>query len=324
MRVALVLVLLSALALTGCLREFDDPHFVRIVGVDLRPANVLSQDVVLNVTSTLDNRGGGASGQLLIEAKAYDEGSGFLLAENRTPVGTLPGDTTRAVSMTVRVPRAGNVRIDVTIFEDEQGKERSSVSTRNLGALEPEVLDTGLRVRDMDFLVQDVSVDGANRTRAQIQADLYLTNEADAASEDLRIQVKAREITTSLVSDVQWIDTGSVPAGATLIRSTNLTVADGYNYAIEVLTWRGSVVVARNEDTVQLAPTFAKPKDQELVTTDPNVNDFLAGRGDGQQRAPTSFEDRGVSEPTVPGFGAAAALGAIALVVLVLRGRRTS
>lgn len=320
MRVALV-AMIAALPLAGCLQEFEDPHHVRIVRVDLSPANVLSQDVILNVTSTLDNRGGGASGNVRLEAKAYSEDTGFLVAENETVVGRLGGDTTQDVGVFVRVPRSGNIRVDVALFEDDQGKERASVSTRNLGALEPEVLDTGLRIRDMDFLVQNVTVEG-NLTRARVQTDLYVTNEADVPSEDLRVQVKAREISTRLVADIAWIETGSVPPGSTLIRSTNLTVADGYNYLIEVITWRGDVVVARNEGTVQLAPTFTKPTDQELVTTNPNVNDFLRGG----QTAPTSADfapgRSGVPEPAVPGFGALAALLAVGLAAIVLARRR--
>lgn len=326
MRAALLASLLALSgALAGCLQEFEDPHHVRIVGVDLAPASVLSQDVVLNVTSTLDNRGGGASGELKLVAKAYSEESGFLVAENETRVGRLAGDTTMPVGTFLRVPRAGAIRIDVSIFEDEQGLQSASVSARNLGALDPQVLDTGLRVRDMDFLVRNVTTEG-NLTRARIQADLYVTNEGDAASEDLRVQVKAREIQTRLVADVAWIETGSIPPGATVIRSADLTVADDYNYLIEVVTWRGDVVVARNEDTVQLAPTFVKPTDQELVTTNPNVNDFLQ-KGN-QLTSPTSYEGDFAAgrsaEPAVPGPGAAAALLALVVAFLVVLARRRS
>ena len=325
MRAALLASIATLATLAGCLQEFEDPHYVRIVSVDLSPADVLSQDVVLNVTSTLDNRGGGASGDIKLVIKAYSEESGFLVAENESLVGRLGGDTTRSVDAFLRVPRSGNLRIDVALFEDDQGKERASVSTRNLGALEPEVVDTGLRIRDMDFLVQNVTREG-NATRARIQVDLYLTNEGDAASEDLRIQVKAREISTRLVSDIAWVDTGSVPRGSTLIRSTNLTVADGYNYVIEVITWRNDVVVARNEDTVQLAPTFTKPTDQELVITDPNVNDFLnKGQFDSAPGYPTHEGRMAAGDapaPAVPAPGLAALLLAIGVASVLAFARR--
>lgn len=323
MRLALLVALLPLLGMSaGCLNEFSDPHYVRIVNVDLQPEEVLSQDAILNVTSTLDNRGGGDSGQIRLFAKAYSEDSGFLVAENETQVGIISGDTTRPVSMMVKVPRSGNIRIDVSVFEDGQGKERSSISARNLGALAPGLIDTGLRIRDMDFLVQSVfTEEGRNSSRARIQADLYVTNEGRAPSEDLRIQVKAREISTRLVSDVAWIETGSIPTGSTLIRSTNVTVADGYNYAIEVLTWRGDVVVARNEGTVQLAPTFTKPKDQELVTTNPNVNDFLPPP---TYATPAYEGSYPTASPRVPGFEVVSLIAAVLATGFVLARRRRS
>lgn len=340
-RAAVLFALVAPLALGGCLNQFEDPHHVRIVNVDLQPDTVLSQDVLLNVTATLDNRGGGASGGIRLGVKAYSEESGFLVAENETQVGVIAGDTTRPVSLGLKVPRLGNVRVDVTVFEDEQGKERASISARNLGALEPGVLDTGLRVRDMDFLVQNVTSEG-NRTQARIQTDLYVTNEGRDASENLRVQVKAREVSTRLVADVAWIETSSVPTGSTIIRSTNLTVADGYNYAIEVLTWRGDgrsascgdaaadgcggIVVARNEGIVQLAPTFTRSKDMEVITTNPNVNDFLssptAQRTDGASYGGNPSDGLSAPSPRVPGFGAGAALVAALVVGLLFAKRR--
>src|SRR5688500_13902534 len=119
MRAAILALLLPTLALAGCLREFEDPHALRIVSVDLSPARVLSQEIVLNVTTVLDNRGGGATGPVRVEAKAYREETGFLAAENATHVGPIPGDTTRPVSLTVRVPREGGARVEVAVFEGD-------------------------------------------------------------------------------------------------------------------------------------------------------------------------------------------------------------
>lgn len=303
----------------GCLNEYADPvepHNLRVANVDLSPERVLSRDVVLNVTVTLDNRGGGASGDVRLLAKAYDEGSGFLVAEDQAQVGVLPGETTRPVPMALTVPRQGSMRVDVTIFEDELATQRATVTARNLGVLEPEVLDTGLRVSELDFLVRGVTGE-ANGTRVRVQADLYLTNEGGATSESLRMQVKAREVSTQLVADVQWLESGGIGAGTTVVRSVNLSVADGYNYVFEILTWRGDVVVARNEGTVQLAPTFVKPANQEVVTTDPDVRDFLGGTP-----APTAHgTPMATPEPEVPGLAGPAIALAVGLAAILIRRR---
>ncbi|MFA5860849.1 MAG: hypothetical protein WDA16_04055 [Candidatus Thermoplasmatota archaeon] len=325
MRAAGLVLVIAIVALSaGCLQTFESPHSLHIVNLDIAPAHVLSQDVILNVTTVLDNRGGGDSKPVKLQAKAYSEDTGFLLVENQTTVGIVPGDTTRSILMQVKVPRAGSVRVDVAVFEDEQGQERASISARNLAALEPNVLDTGLRIRDVDFLVQNVTRDGVgNGTRVRVESDLYVTNEGASDSESLRIQVKAREVTTRLIADVQWLETGSIAAGSTVVRAVNLTVPDRYNYQFEILTWRGDVVVARNQGDVQLAPTFVKTKDQDVVTTNPNVNDFLQAPGVTMPTASTAYYPGTFPTPTpkVPGFEAVA-LVAAAAVALLLIGRR--
>ena len=330
MRAGLAALLLLLAATAGCLNEFEDPHHLRITTLEISPARVLSQEVVLNVTAFVDNRGGGDSGPVRLHAKAFGDATGFLLAEQETEVGVVGGDTTRAVPMTLQVPREGGVRIDVVLFEEDLGRQTASVHARNLGALQPEVLDTGLRVSDVDFVVRDVAP-GTNRTggRATIQTDLYVTNEGTQPSEDLRVQVKAREMSTSLVSDVAWVGTGAIAPGTTVIRSVNLTVPEGYNYVFEILTWRGEVIVARSEGTVQLAPTFVKPKDQEVVTENPNVRDFLSpthapppGGAEWSSGGIAGSGNRAPS-PEVPGPGAGLALlAALAASALILLRRR--
>jgi hypothetical protein len=318
----------------GCLNEFEEPptpHFLRVTNLEISPAQVLSQEVILNVTAYLDNRGGGDSGAARLQAKAFGEANGFLLAEAESVVGVVPGDTTRPVSMQVKVPREGGVRVDVVLYEDDLGRQTASIRASNLGSLEPEVLDTGLRVQDVDFIVRDVAP-GSNRTgaRATIQTDLYVTNEGDRASEDLQVQVKAREVSTRLVSDVAWVGTGAIAPGATVIRSVNLTVPEGYNYAFEILTWRGEVIVARSEGVVQLAPTYVKPTNTEVVTDVANVRDFLTPTNApqaptfGYYDSPGGAAGMGNVEPNVPGPGAAALVIAVlaASSILVFRRRR--
>lgn len=335
-----VWLLALVLPLAGCLNEYEDPHALRIVGIDLQPARIHASDLVLNVTTGLDNRGGGATGDLKLVAKAYSDEKGFLLAEETRNVGSRPGDTTRDVSIQLQVPREGSVRVEVTVFEDELGQQSASVTAWNLHTLEPEVVDTGLRISDMDFLVRGVERFG-NATRATIQADLYLSNEGSDVSENLRMQVKAREVATRLVADVQWVETGGVLTSTTVIRSVNLTVPDNYNYVFEILTWKGDVIVARSEGIVQLAPTFERPKDTQVTTSDPDVRDFIYGGAPMDTRFDESYLSDGAMEaggaggrfyypptsgtpaPRVPGFTAAAlALGVVAAALAL--GRRRS
>lgn len=313
---ALIVPLLLAAGAAGCLREFDEPSFVQIANLDLAPAQVLARDVVLNVTTTLDNSQRGDADAVRLKAKAYSETTGFLVAENTTASFAVPGDTTMPVSQFLKVPRDGSVRIEVLMFEEARGERRATISARNLASLEPEVLDTGLRVSDLDFVVRNVSAE-----RVRVQTDIYVTNEGRDASESLRMQVKAREVSTSLVSDVQWLTTGSVVPQATAVRSVNLTVADGYNYVFEILLWRGDVIIARHEGTVQLAPTFQKPEDQEVITTNPDIKDFVRPTSPADSSGAPGF---GAPETAdgVPGAAAGAALVAVGAAALAIGRRR--
>lgn len=321
----LLVYLACAASLAGCLNTFEEPehlqpHYIRIVNLDVSPARVLSQEIALNVTTTLDNRGGADSDPVRLYAKAYSEDRGFLIAENATEVGIVRANTTRAVPLHLTVPREGSVRIDVALFEADLGKERASVSARNLGSVEPEILDTGLRVMDVDFLVGEVT--NGTPPRVRIQTDLYITNEGTSTSEDLQVQVKAREVQTSLVADVQWVGTGAIEPQTTAIRTVNLTVPDDYNYVFEIVTWRDQTIVARSEGAVQLAPTFVKRNDTEIVTTDTNVNDFV--KPTPVTMAPTyeyGAPHVGAPTPSVPGPALAVVVLALAAVALALRRR---
>ncbi len=321
MRAPLLLLLAGLAASAGCLRSFEPPHEIAIDRLDLKPDRVMSQEVLLNLTTVLTGRGSGAASNVSLQAKAYSEDTGFLLAESETPVGDLAGETTHAVSQLLSVPRSGGVRLDVRLFEGDAARGGASISARNLQSLEPNVLDTGLRIGDVDFLVRNAT----NDTKPRIETDLYVTNEGSQPSEDLRVQVKAREVTTRLVADTQWVETGAIAPGATVIRAVNLTVPDHYNYVFEIVTWRGESIVARTEGNVQLAPTFEKPKDQELVVTQPNLNDFVtatpttiaydASKPGGYASGPA------IATPSakVPGLGLAAGLAAAGAAALALR-----
>ncbi len=324
MRRAWLVVLLVPLVLgAGCLKSFDEPSRVNITTIDLSPERVLSSTVELNLTTYLDNAGGGTTGALRLLAKAYSQDTGFLIAHTEDNLTPLPGLTTRGVTQQLAVPREGSIRIDITLFEDGHALRVGSITARNLGVLKPDVFETGLKIGEMDFTVEEV-VEGArgNGTRVRIEAGLYFTNEATTPSEDLRVQVKARETPTQLVADTQWLTTGTISPGTTIIRTTNLTVPDGYNYIVEILTWRGDVIVDRAEGRVQLAPTFVVPKDQEFVVTNPNVNDFI--RPPTSPTATPGYPQYGAPDSAtgVPSITLVASLVAVAIAALVARGRK--
>lgn len=318
-----LLVVALAGAGAGCLREFEDPHRVQVTNLDLAAEKVLASTVVLNLTTYLDNVGGGTSGALRLVAKAFDETTGFRIAETTTEPPSLPGDTTRAISQYLTVPREGSVRLEVQLFEDDLFAHRASISARNLAVLKPEVFETGLQISEIDFIVNGTEPGRGNATRAIIEAQLSITNEASAPSEDLRVQVKAREVSTSLIADTKWLQTGVIAPGTTSIRSVNLSVPDEFNYIVEFLTWRDDTIVDRAEGRVQLAPRFEVPKDKEVVITNPDITQFRP-----VPTSPTSADysrggGYGPGEPVgVPGFGLALVTVAGAAAAIAFGRRR--
>lgn len=311
MRGVVVMALTLCFLLSGCLNEFDEPqtpNFLRISGIDVSAPIVKSGTMTLAVNVSLDNTEA-SSQDIRLVVKAYDQSTGFLVTTNTADVGVIPEDRTIAVEVHLDVPRSSGYRIQVQVFEDDQLTLQGTVTASNIDALEPNVFDTGLRISTMDFIVRNVT--GA---RVEIAAKVYVTNEDAAASQPLDMQVKAREVSTGLLADERWTQIPSVGTEETVPSEVTLDVPDEYNYVVEAILWDGNIIVERGSQPVQLLPNFTKDPEQDIVVTNPDVDDFVRGPDQG----------RGSIETTrAPGVGALlatmAVLGALALTARRMR-----
>lgn len=314
MRRALVAVLLAVL-LAGCIRNDVTPHSVNIARVDVAAPVVTSGTAVLAVNVTLDNAGA-ESGDLRLVVRAYDTDTGLLVLTNETRPGKMPGDHTSTYEVRMAVPRQSGYRIGVDLYEDDRVARTDGVIVSNVGGLQPNLFETGIKIGSMDFLVKNAT------GRVDIEAKVYVTNEGRGDARPLRLQVKAREVSTGLLSDEAFVNVSGVPVEATKPFAVRLDVPPGYNYAIEAVLWDGDFVVGRGQGAVQLLPTYVKPADTEIVVTRPNLNDFAPGAAGEHDR---SYEPGGSydseAEPAVPGFGALAAVAAVAVVAFLARRR---
>lgn len=307
-RAALLLAVLPLLA-AGCLREFEEPNFLRIVSIDAAAPRVSSGAALLVVHVTLDN-GGGASGPVRVAAKAFDLSTGLLARVNDTSLGSVAKDRSVPLALGLEVPRQSGYRVEVVVYEDDRIAQTGQLTVSNVGALQPNLFDTGLRIGAMDFIVRNVTGRGVD-----IQAGVYVTDEGIAASRPLRMQLKAREVTTGLVSDEAWVDVPGVGAEETRIVSAVLQVPGGYNYEVEAVLW-DDIMVGRGTGKVQLLPTFTKDTSQELMVTRPEIRDFV--RGELAERR--SAAERQAAR--APGFEAVLALAGLgAALLLACRGR---
>ena len=304
-RIALLCtILIISLMTCGCLRDFKESRLT-IAETDISPERVTSTDVLLNVTTYVENRGDGESGEAKLILKAFDSASGLLVGETTTSAGSIDEDKTLPVSQLISVEREGGYRIDVVLFEDDRRLRRQSMQISGIGDLTPNIHDIGIRIQEMDFLVKNVT-----DSRVVIGVDLYLTNEGDSTSENLSMLVKAREVDAGLLADKVWITTGSIKKETTIIRSCEIAVPDGYNYIVEALIWKNDTIVERGEGVVQLNPKRTIPKDEEIVSDKIRVDDFMP-----EPEAMEYGEATGGVKKT-PGF--TAILAAITIVVAVL------
>ena len=269
-RIALLCgILLLSLMTCGCLRDFEESR-LRVTDIDISPERVTSTSVLLNVTTYVENYGNEGSGEAKLLLKAFDSASGLLVGETTTTAGSIDKSKTLPVSQLINVEREGGYRIDVVLFEDEKRLRQRSVSIYGIGDLTPNINDIGIRIQEMDFLVENVT-----GSRVAIGVDLYLTNEGDFTSEDLPMLIKAREVDAGLLADKVWISIGSIEKEKTIIKSCEIAVPDGYNYIVEALIWRNDTIVERGEGVVQLNPKRTIPKDEEIVSSDIRVEDFM-------------------------------------------------
>ena len=311
-RIALLCgIILVSLMTCGCLRDFEESRLM-ITDIDISAERVTSTSVLLNVTTYIENNGNGESGEAELLLKAFDSASGLLVGESTTPAGSINKDRTVSVSQLIDVEREGGYRIDVVLFEDEKRLRQRSVQISGIGDLTPNINDIGIRIQEMDFLVENVT-----DSRVAIGVDIYLTNEGDFTSEDLPMLVKAREVDAGLLADKVWITTGNIEKEKTIINSCEIAVPDGYNYIVEALIWKNDTIVERGVGVVQLNPKRTILKDEEIVSSDIRVRDFMEEAAEIEEME-YGRVGGGATEKKTPGFTSAMTGIAVMIAIFML------
>ncbi len=298
-------ILLLSVISCGCIRDFERSE-LRIADIDISKERVASANVLLNVTTYIENRGD-RSGDARLLLKAFDLESGLLVDQETVTVGSILKRKTKPASQVVKVDRDGGYRIEVVLFEDDQRVDQRTMRISGIGDLTPNVYDIGLRIPEMDFLVKNVI-----GSKVTIGVDLYLTNEGDITSEDFQVLIKAREMDAGLLADKTWISTGVIEKETTVIRSADIVVPDDYNYIVEALIWKNDTIVARGQGVVQLNPRRTIPEKEKVVSEGIEVEDFMV---------PEEAYESGVMKEKAPGFTALMLLMALILTTLIMKRR---
>ncbi|MDO9323493.1 MAG: hypothetical protein Q7T80_00890 [Methanoregula sp.] len=308
--VVLLLCLTVLILSAGCLKESG----VTVSSITVGAQNVTGAEVTLNVTTDVQNTHGVSSGVSRIQLRAYDTGSGLVVAEQTGDAGYLGIRGSGSISQTLVLPRKGSYRLVSTVFENGQRKGQGEITAYNLERLTPDNQETGLAISDIDFLVKKVSGD-----RVDIQTDVYFTNDNRAASGPFEIEVKAKEEDARLLADKQRASVESIRPDATRVSSVTLSVPDQYNYVVEVLVWKNETIVKRGEGNVRLRPGMQVEKNTQFVTKQIETSKFVQDSGSAMSipQPYTTMKSPGFAAPLV-----FVALGSLAVFVH-LRGRRT-
>ncbi len=313
---SLAIVLLNKDALVSE-TEFGSPPFLSIREVDVKPLNVTSAIVEVNVTAYINHAGGKTTNaSMLIRAIRSD--TKLLEAQvfapfNATETGK---DKTLIVSQNLKVERNGGYELKILLFDNGTILESGSVNIAGLNALTPQSKLSGIMLNNIDFTVSGVSAG-----RVTITSDIYLENRGSHATENLNLIVKAREAASNLLADKKTSETGVISSESTAIKNVKLEVPDEYNYMVVVELWKGDVMINTWEKPVLLAPSKTVPKETVEKKVDIEVSKFVREGGVPEgvpPFAPPATAPTGLKKE--PGFEALAAITAL-IIVLVLRRR---
>ncbi len=292
--------------------EFGPPLFLSIREVDVKPVEVTSAIVEVNVTAYI-NQGGGKTRNASMLIRAIRSDTKLLEAQVFTPFNGTGSDKTLIVSQNLKVERNGGYELKILLFNNGMILDSGSVNIVGLNALTPQSKRSGIILNNMDFTVKGVSAG-----RVAIASDIYLENRGSQATENLNLIVKAREAASNLLADKTTSETGVIASESTAIKNVKLDVPDEYNYMVVVELWKGDVMINTWEKAVLLAPSKTVPKETVEKKVDIEVSKFVR-EGGAPEGVPPFAKPTPTPARKESGFEAAAAITALIIVLLLRR-----
>ena len=319
--VMMLFILVSAIVLPGAIAERDTNIREGVIrlnqDVAVEPLTVSGQSVTLSLDIRLSHRGG-VSENISVEVRAIDADSNLLRETERVSVGSIRGNREVPVRANLTVPREGQYRFDVRIYNSGQRVENGATTVSGVSALTPAYAKSTVRFEQFETTtIPPITYRIANVTENQVQitTTTYLTNTGDTATDGLQLRIMARQADSNIIADQTTATIGTVRSGRTTEVNATLEVPDEYNYALDAMLIRDSVILEVASATAELAPTEPLPANSTREQIDIQASDFETG-------AETTGEDRGEtaglteSETSQPGFGIS--IGLLALVITII------
>lgn len=295
--------------------KYTTPSFLSIRDVDVKPVEVTSARIEVNVTVYVNHFGGRTQNASML-IRAINSDTRLLESQVSTNIPEIETEMekTLSVSSNLMLEKNGGYELNILLFDDGGIKDSGKISIQGLNALIPEAKRSSVFLNNIDF-----TVGGASEGKVSIRSDIYLENKGPDVSENLNMTIKAREAASNLIADRTNAQTGSIINETTVVRSVDLKVPEGYNYMIVVELWRGNTMINTWEKPLALAPTKTIPKESTEKNVKIEVSKFIR-EGEGEKGGFPYPTPTSAYTPQEPGFALIAAISAV-LAVFMLRRR---
>jgi hypothetical protein len=300
------------------------PSSLSILEVDVKPVEVTSARIEVNVTAYINHEGSKTRNATML-IRAINSDTKLLETQVFTPIPETESEIvkTLSVSTNLKVERNGGYELNILLFDNGSIRDSGKVNIQGLNAMIPESKRSGVTLNNIDF-----TVGGVSAGKVSIKSDIYLENKGPDVSDNLKLIVKAREANSNLIADKTNAETGTIINETTAVKTVQLVVPDEYNYMVVVELWRGETMINTWEKPVLLAPTKTVPKESVEKKMNLEVSKFVREGGSSpgiaakpvEGMAPQYADGNAGAMPKEPGFEIIAAILAL-MVVFMLRRR---
>lgn len=302
----------------GCLREYDTTSLT-INEVDIS-ADVIDDDIAqLNIITYVSNRGK-TSGEVEIQAKAYNLGTNLLMADEKISMGNIGKDRTRNNTVELKVPITGNYRIEVIMYEDEGQITSGTATISGLESLLTSPKHSYIKIRDVD-----VAMLSRGDTTTILKVTTFLDNFGRSESSPLTALVKLRDAKTNLIGQSGNINVGVVKADTTVVKNIELEVPKDRDYRVEIMIFENDRIITEYGVSFYLAPESQGEEDVITKTRSVSTTETITTKFVVPEPTPTPYDDvyrtgdYGAPIMEQPGFGImGTVLGLIAVALILI------
>jgi hypothetical protein len=312
------LIFVSILA-GGCLREYDTTSLA-INDVDIS-AHVIDDDTAQLSIITYVSNSGKTSGEVEIQAKAYNLGTNLLMADEKISMGNIRKDRTQNGTVELKIPITGNYRIEVILYENGGQMTSGSATISGLESLLTSPKHSYINIRDVD-----VAMLSRGDTTTILKVSTFLDNYGRSDSSPLTALVKLRDARTNLIGQSGNINVGVVKADTTVVKDIELEMPKDRDYRVEVMIFENDRIITEYGVSFFMAPDSQGSEDvvtktRSVSTTETITTEFV-------MPAPTQtppydvYRTGDYGAPMMNGFGIIGAMSGLIAVAVILRRRK--